>query len=568
MNSAADARRWLRAPRVSGVLLSAAFLLLALHGLGDVAIVHSDESREVGIVQDVVAGHWLLPRFNDEILPDKPILSHWLAAIPCALVGFSEEAVRFTSALAAAGTIWWTVEFGSWLWGPAAGLLAGIILATCHSFFGQARVARPDALLVLLLALTLGAAYRWWREGRRRDATAALALLGLATFAKGPVGPALFGATFGLFLVWQRELRKLIGLCTPAGIVAFVVLGLGWYAVAWAGWGDTFVHEHLVGRYVRNLVGGLASGGQYSRRPWYYHLFFYPQHLPAEVWPWTPLVALALWQLWRQGRFHDPPVRFLLCWTLAPILVFTPAEWKLRYYLLPSLPPLALLTAPALVQLLSIPVRGPRVTRTSAAVAVGVAVAAVVGALVYLYHPQVLSDSDQMTRDAFLKALGGTSAAAIVICAAGSIAAAAVAWRAWRGLVALIALASILWMAFGDPAMDAATTRRDTLKPFTLEAAARFPPERGLVFYGATVRPIVVYAGRPIPTLQRRPERIVPGQGVIVFRPAYMALAEAGYLGPPLATATGRVGALERATVFLAEGRTPALAEHAGGGSP
>src|SRR5262249_60652038 len=98
-------------------------------------------------------------------------------------------------------------------------------------------VARPDALLVLLLALTLGAAYRWWREGRRSDATAAIARLGLAPFAQGRVGPALFGAAFGLFLVWQRELRKLVGLCTPAGIVAFVVLGLGWYAVAWAGWG-------------------------------------------------------------------------------------------------------------------------------------------------------------------------------------------------------------------------------------------------------------------------------------------------------------------------------------------
>src|SRR5262249_56897208 len=117
--------------------------------------------------------------------------SHRLAAVPCALVGFSEKAVRFTSALAAAGTIWWTVEFGSWLWGPAAGLLAGIILATCHSFFGHARVARPDALLVLLLALTLGTAYRWWREGRHRDATATLALLRLATLAHAPLAPPL-----------------------------------------------------------------------------------------------------------------------------------------------------------------------------------------------------------------------------------------------------------------------------------------------------------------------------------------------------------------------------------------
>src|SRR5262245_11368995 len=55
----ADVRRWLRTPRARGMLLSAVWLLLALRGLDDVAIVHSDESREVGIVRDVVAGHWL-----------------------------------------------------------------------------------------------------------------------------------------------------------------------------------------------------------------------------------------------------------------------------------------------------------------------------------------------------------------------------------------------------------------------------------------------------------------------------------------------------------------------------
>ncbi len=570
MRRAPDVGRWLRSPRVRGALLAAAWLLLALRGLGDVAIVHSDESREVGIVQDVVAGHWLWPRFNDELLPDKPVLSHWLAAIPCAFFGFSETAVRFTSALAAAGTIWWTVEFGSWLFGPPAGLVAGVVLATCRSFFTHARVARPDTLLVLLLALALGCAYRWWREGRRRDATAALALLGLATCAKGPVGPALFGATLGLFLLWQRALRRLVGLCTPAGIAAFAVLGLGWYAVSWGGWGDTFVQQHLLGRYVRNLAGGLASGAEYSPRPWYYHLFFYPQHLPATVWPWTPLVGLALWQLWRQGGLRDTAARFLLCWTVAPVLVFTPAEWKLRYYLLPSLPPVALLTAPALVRLLAVPVRPPRVTRASAAVAAGFAVAAAGGALVYLGHPEVLSRSDQMTRDAFVTALGGTRAAALVIAALASLVAAAIAWRAWRALVGLVVAATVLWMAVGEPALEAATTRRDTLKPFALAAAARFPPGTALAFYGATVRPVVVYVGRPIPSLERRPERIVPGQGIIVFEQGYRALAEAGRVGPPLATATGRVGALERATLLLAEGKAPeppaslVESEHAG----
>src|SRR5262245_66396407 len=82
-----------------GVLLVALlYLAAALHGLGGMDIVGDDEAREVGIAQDVVAGHWLWPRFNDELLPDKPLLYHWLAAAACVPGGFSETAVRLPSA--------------------------------------------------------------------------------------------------------------------------------------------------------------------------------------------------------------------------------------------------------------------------------------------------------------------------------------------------------------------------------------------------------------------------------------------------------------------------------------
>ncbi len=537
-----------------GILLAAVWVVLALHGLGEVAIVGDDEAREVGIVRDMAAGHWLWPRFNDDLLPDKPTLYHWLAAAPCAVFGFSETAVRLPSVLAAAGTIWWTAEFGSWLLGPPAGLAAGIMLATCRSFFAHARVARPDTLLVLLLALALGAAFRWWRDRRPRDVTAALALLGLGTLAKGPVAPALFGAAFGLFLLWQRELRRLLGFWTPLGVAAFLVLGLGWYALAWAGWGDTFVHQHLIGRYVRNLAGGLARGAEYSPKPWYYHVLFYPQHLPAIVWPWTLFVAVALWQLWRQGGLGDPRARFLLCWAVAAVVVFTPAEWKLRYYLLPSLPPLALLTGPLLARLALEPVRPLRVTRGAALVATLFAVGAVGAGLVYLAGPAWLSASDRETRDAILVAFGGARATASVIGVVAGMMAVAIACRAWGGLIALVAGASIVWLVAGEPRLDAATSARDSLKTFASEAAARFPPGRPLAFYGAVVRPVVVYVGRPIPSLERRADAIASGQGLIAFEPAYQALAAAGYVGPPLATASGRIGNVERATLVLAEG--------------
>lgn len=547
-------RDWLRRPRVRGLAIAGLWLLLALHGVGDVAIVGDDEAREVGIAQDVVAGHWLWPRFNDDLLPDKPTLSHWLAAVPCALFGFSETAVRLPSILAAAGTIWWTVEFGSWLLGPPAGLAAGVMLATMRSFFAHARVSRPDTLLVLLLALALGCAYRWWRDGRRGDATLALTFVGLGVLAKGPVAPALFGAALGLFLLWQRDLRRIVGFWTLAGLAAGAVLGLGWYVLAWAGWGDMFVEQHLVGRYVRNLAGGLAGGGGYSPKPWYHHAFFYPQHLPGVVWPWTPFVALAVWFLWRQGGLRDPRARFLICWALAPVIVFTPAEWKLRYYLLPSLPPLALLAGPAVARLVATPIVPLRVTRGSLAAAVALAAGAAAAALVYLGRPEWLSESDQLTRDAVLTALGGAPAIAAIIGVVAGMAAVAVACRAWGGLVALVAGAGFVWLALGEPGLEAATSQRDSLKAFASEAAARFPPGRPLAFYGATVRPVVVYVGRPVASLGRRPEGIEPGMGVIAFEPAYRALAEAGHVGPPLATAAGRIGNVERATLVLAEG--------------
>src|SRR5439155_1538288 len=208
-----------------------------------------------------------------------------------------------------------------------------------------------------------GRAFRCWRDGERRDATAALAWLGAATFAKGPVAPVLFALTLGAFLAWQRELRRLPRLVTAPGLAAFAVLGLGWYAAALAGWGREFVHAHLVGRYLRNLAGGLAAGGAYSPKPLAYPLLFYAKHLPAIALPLSPSDRSPFDALWR---------------------------------IVPG---------------------GP-----SAAVA---GVGFVAGALLV-----------------------------------------ALAWRAWAALVAVVATAVVLWMAVAQPALEAAISRRDSLKPF------------------------------------------------------------------------------------------------------
>ena len=538
-------------------LLGAAYLLLALHGLGAFDIVGDDEAREVGIMQDVLAGHWLWPRFNAVTIPDKPILSHWLGALSCTLLGFSETAVRFPFVVGGALLIAWTTWFGMRVMGPAAGIAAGALLASFRALFDHVRVARPDAIMLPLLAAALGCAYEAWRTGERRPVRVMWILLGLATFTKGPVAPALFGMTVGLFLVWERG-RQVRRLVDPLGMALFLVLGVGWYAIALAGWGDEFVRQHLVGRYVRNLVGGLAEGRAYSPKSGLYHLTFYPLHLPAIVLPWTPLVVAAIWHAWRRQAFAQPLVRFLLCWAVAPLIVFTPAEYKLRYYLLPSIPALALLMGPFAAALVATSRGKPQASRASLIAAALLVLSVGAGAWVALARPELLSQSDQATMAAVVGATpGGPSGAALIVGSVLGIAATATALRLWGPLVLLTGALAIAWLAVGAPAVAEQTTARASVRPFAEAARRRFPAPGALAFYGPEARTIIVYVGHPIPTLRRDATRITPGMGIIATLPAYQVLAQNGYVGDSLAMAEGQIGNLERGTLVLAEGRRP-----------
>jgi 4-amino-4-deoxy-L-arabinose transferase-like glycosyltransferase len=544
-------------PRWIPWLLGAAYLLLALHGLGAFDVVGDDEAREVAIMQNVLAGHWLWPRFNDTLIPDKPILSHWLGALSCAAVGFSETAVRFPFVLAGALTICWTTWFGMRTLGRNGGIAAGILLATFRALFDHVRVARPDAIMLPLLALALGCAFEAWRDGSRRQALAMWVALGLATFAKGPVAPALFVAALGGFLLWERG-RGVRRLLHPVGIVVCVILGGWWYVAAWAGWGDEFVRQHVIGRYMRNLAGGLVQGQAYSPKSWLHHATFYPLHLPAIALPWTPLAAAALWRAWRGGSFARPLVRFLACWAIAPVLVFTPAEYKLRYYLLPAFPALALLMGPLAAELVTRPLAAPRATRTSLGLAALLIVVVGAGAWVALARPELLSRSDQATMAAVVAAapFGSSGAAAIVGVVLG-VAATATALRLWGPLVGMTAVLATAWLAFGAPAVAEMTTARGSFRAFAETAKRRFPTPGSLAFYGPESRAIVVYVGHPVASLQRDAGRITPGMGIIATLPAFQVLAQNGYVGDSLAMAEGQVGNLERGTLVLAEGRRP-----------
>ena len=91
------------------------------------------------------SGDWVLPKFNGSLRVDKPVLLYWLQVGSYEWFGVNEFAGRLPSALAAFLTLLLTYELGRRMFGPSAGLLAGLILGSTLLFCGVAHFANPDA---------------------------------------------------------------------------------------------------------------------------------------------------------------------------------------------------------------------------------------------------------------------------------------------------------------------------------------------------------------------------------------------------------------------------------------
>jgi len=122
--------------------------------------------------------------------------------------------------------------------------------------------------------------------------------------------------------------------------------------------------------------------------------------------------------------------------------------------------------------------------------------------------------SDRSTLDALTSiAPGGPSAAVAGIGFVAGMLLVALAWRAWAPLLAIVATATILWMAVAQPALEVAISRRDSLKSFARTVAARYPPPAQLAFWSDTIRAVAVYVGRPMPTFRGGGPRARPRPG-------------------------------------------------------
>jgi 4-amino-4-deoxy-L-arabinose transferase-like glycosyltransferase len=277
------------------LLLAVVWAVLCLPNLGAPSLWDIDEGNNATCSDAMYeSGNWVVPTFNNHLRFDKPALLYWLQLAAYNVFGVNEFAARFPSALAALVAVLATYELGRRAFHARVGLLAGLIVASTVAFCASAHFANPDAVLNACTALTLVLFYTGYRRGGGWWSLATGVTTALGVLAKGPVGVVLPSAVLILFLMWERQLRRLWDWRMLAGVLAFLVVAAPWYV--WVSletkgqWLKEFFFTHNVDRWRSPMEN---HGGP---------LLYYVLMLILGFLPWSIFFGLASWNAFRELR--------------------------------------------------------------------------------------------------------------------------------------------------------------------------------------------------------------------------------------------------------------------------
>ncbi|HEY2943248.1 MAG TPA: glycosyltransferase family 39 protein [Vicinamibacteria bacterium] len=357
-------------PRPAALLLALTAALL-LFRLGSVPLIGPDEPRYARVAVEMHrSGSYLVPTLQGQPWLEKPPLYYWLAGAAFSLLGETETAARLPSVLAALLLVASTVFFGTRLYGRETGLHAGFVAATAPLAFAYGRAAAMDMLLAAMVTCAVGLfALRLLGRAGRLAVPAAWLFMALATLAKGPLGLLLPVLIVAGHVVATREWRLARTALSPAGIALFVIVAAPWYLLMWMHQGRAFVEVFLLNHNLQRFTSTI------HRHPG--PILYYLPVLLAGVFPWTGLALTGFGAVEPRRSRID---LFVLLWLALPFLFFSLAGSKLPGYILPCLPPLALISGRAAHAMALGDLRGPLGTGPRAAAMVTLLLACVLAA--------------------------------------------------------------------------------------------------------------------------------------------------------------------------------------------
>ncbi|WP_099607443.1 ArnT family glycosyltransferase [Vibrio coralliilyticus] len=326
-------------------------LLIRLLSLGAYPLMDTTEARYGEMARLMIeTNNWITPQFDYGVpFWGKPPLFTWLSAGGIELFGVNEFAVRAPHWLAGVIVIALMAYFANRQ--GFSGLITALVLATCGIFSIAAGAVMTDMALTLGLSLAMIGFYLCW-QGSKPWGYFGFVGLAIGLLAKGPLVIVLMGLAVVPWLVIQHGLLgafKVLWQRFPVlgGSLLMLIIALPWYFAAEAatpGFLDYFiVGEHFNRFLVSGWQGDLYGTAHDEPRGTIWLFWLY------SAAPWSIVLPIVFWlkrkKLGRDIALKDGIFSFLVCWMLAPMLLFTFSGNILPAYVLPGVPAIGMLMA-------------------------------------------------------------------------------------------------------------------------------------------------------------------------------------------------------------------------------
>jgi 4-amino-4-deoxy-L-arabinose transferase-like glycosyltransferase len=358
---------WATICEASVFVVFAVFFILygvtPIFGGDGMGLVGADEPRYAQIAHEMLgrfdSAHTLKERLSACVTPylyghpwlEKPALYYWRAMFVFQDFGVHDWSARLPSASFAFIMVA-LIYLHMRRFRRGGHLDAALITVACAGIIGFSRGASTDMQMAAPFSIGLLGWYAWYETDSKFWLFDIYFFTGVATLAKGPVAPFLAILVVVAFAALRREWSILKRSFWWPGVVLYFAIVLPWF-VAVQHQNPTFFREFFL---EHNLERFATKRYEHQQHFWYYLIV-----VLLALMPWTVIAMRALvdgiqtsvaeWRLRHSKPDKPAPKRpgdafpeFLVLWTLIPIIFFSFSQSKLPGYILPSIPPITILT--------------------------------------------------------------------------------------------------------------------------------------------------------------------------------------------------------------------------------
>ncbi len=287
-----------------------------LPALGARPFLHEEGRRATPAREMLQSRNFIVPTLYTEPYLNKPPLYFWIVAATSFLTrGVNEWADRLPSALAVLLGVFVIARFARRQLPRDTRALAALLFLSSIAVLDKGTLGEIESVVSLFVFAASAAWYAGYAPQRRHGLGSWIItgiLLGLAMLTKGPPAVLQFYLPLVVFLLWQRDLRRLVSpghlLClvlTVAPIAAWV------YAIRQSD--PPAFHATInnwLGQMGVTMVGQLSAAKTLSpdtRQDLLDHYLFFPLQAFQMILPWGLALLALLVPAWRRALLSQHP---------------------------------------------------------------------------------------------------------------------------------------------------------------------------------------------------------------------------------------------------------------------